>query len=861
MLRTNLKPHHGTVVNTKAKRIGALAFFSLLTATLSVTAQTNWVDGTAYGTNDLSTAASIASVENGPGSLAIGFSGTTNLTLGHNIEGFIMVSNRIDGFSIEAGSGSVTGSQSAVLIVMGGTNLAINGGAFVGTTGEGGIDLPPLPGQSGQTNTESSAAMGGIMYQVADVQISGTTFSGTTFNPDSSTSTGTDGLMLLESGWVVISNGILTGGNGGDVDGGTSTGGDALHVEYSFVEIAGGTYAGGSAGAAAASTGGSALYAIDSTIEIGGDADFTGGTNAAALHAKNSDLTINSGTFQGGSYGTNDYFGLVSYVDSAQSNNIALNGGTFNSIDFAGSGIQFLTTGTNLQVNGYVVLDDGTLIVDNATSTPFQNLWIRDGDFQFLNDYTLLSEGILAFQVVTNSHGTLSAETVTFESNSTVHVDASLASFDVGTNTITLVSANSGIYVSTNAATSTNLEENVTLTATTAGRISFTGVQVVSNSIVFQFNTRSLSDYLGATGTFGEFIDELETLLPDGMDTTINQINDPSTAGALLEETYFTTFNNFQTALQGMRAAVGQSLSRGSEFRDQLKLLPPGAKGPERKNKLRGWAKYYGHYFSHDEQQLNPGYDTVLQGGVAGIDTSIGNLLVGICGGSSFYNISYGGNAESDTEAYHGSLYGTYGMDRGYIDAGIAYGLSQVDTRTAEPFRLDGSFDAEMAGVWLGGGYDLIDIGGETVFTPEASIQYTTYEQDAYVEKSTTAVPRAIDGFDADSLLSSIGMNVSMLNSKKQDTFGYKADLRVHWLHEFNPDPSDMTFMLQGGSDSYPLTYPALDEDLFRIGFGCAFFNKLRYQPRNVMLRIDFDELFGDGFNSHNLSAKVVYAF
>jgi hypothetical protein len=52
-----------------------------------------------------------------------------------------------------------------------------------------------------------------------------------------------------------------------------------------------------------------------------------------------------------------------------------------------------------------------------------------------------------------------------------------------------------------------------------------------------------------------------------------------------------------------------------------------------------------------------------------------------------------------------------------------------------------------------------------------------------------------------------------------------------------------------------------LDEDVYRVGIGGAFFNSSRRQPRNVMFRLDFDEYFGDGFNSHNFSAKVIYVF
>ena len=276
---------------------------------------------------------------------------------------------------------------------------------------------------------------------------------------------------------------------------------------------------------------------------------------------------------------------------------------------------------------------------------------------------------------------------------------------------------------------------------------------------------------------------------------------------------------------------------------------------------MRGWAKFYGQFYAHDAEGLNPGYDATLHGGGVGIDKSLGNLLLGISGGSGQYTTTIGDNGEENITAYNGALYGTYGADRTFFDAGIAYGFNEVETRTSEPFVLMGEFDAQVISAYFGGGYDLIDTDGGTVFTPEASIQYSMYEQDAYSESSDNAVPRNIEAFDADSLRSSLGLNVSMLNTTTFETFGFKLDGRFHWLHEFNPEPGTVGFNLEGGNTDYQLTAPLLDEEIFRVGFGFSFFNTLRQKPKNVLLRLDFDELFGDGFNSHNLSAKVIYAF
>ena len=92
-------------------------------------------------------------------------------------------------------------------------------------------------------------------------------------------------------------------------------------------------------------------------------------------------------------------------------------------------------------------------------------------------------------------------------------------------------------------------------------------------------------------------------------------------------------------------------------------------------------------------------------------------------------------------------------------------------------------------------------------------------------------------------------------------TVGYKVELRGHWLHEFNPDPGNLTFQLEGGNNNYTLTYPLLDEDALKLSIGLTFYNASPKSNKNVLLRIDFDELIGDNFNSHNLAAKVIYAF
>ncbi len=900
---------------TRAARRQAAALL-LFACAGAASAQTNLATGTAYGTNlaALATAPSIASVADGSGSLTIKAPQTTSIHLSHRIDGSIAIDNAFDGFTI-TGNGSVlsNGTSHAVLSVTGGTNLTIAGGSYIGTPGKSTIGLPPLPGQGSQYLYATNAAFGGYIANVQTVSVSRARFAGASYAANPNRSLGTYGLQIDGStAWFGDDGSNSThavGGAGLSIYSPTnhaySIGGHGLYANGTPTTIGNGFFSGGQAGDASAgagytsySKGGHGVYVKNAALTIL-DGTFTGGdagqaalsTAGAGLYAEDSDLAIEGGTFLGGTSGGARYYGLLSHASSNHASTVALNGGTFNWIGFSGSGTQYLTAGPGIGVTGGLVLDGGLLVATNLDDAAFQSTIVNQGSLLFSQDFALGQDGYfvlasphssievpfgsLSFLSGSTNYvaagldgsGLFSAETITFQTNSTLSIVADLQGLPVNSSTTsTVASASLGINIiaaggSTNAANEANFTQNVNIVGGSSGRTGLAGVLFEGNDLRLRFTTLSLGDYWGADGQLALLADELDAISNATMLAAIDAIDDPAISAALVEQTYFTTFNTFQTALQGMRAAVGQSISRGTEFREQLKLKPEGAQGPERNNALRGWGKYYGQFLTHDAVGLNPEYDTILQGGVVGVDTSFGNLMLGIGGGGARYYTRLDSKARENTTAFHGNLYGTYGMERGYLDAGLAYGRNQVENRTAEPFLLEGEFDAQVASAYLGGGYDLIDTKGGTVFTPEASIQYSHYVQEEYTETGTGAVPRHFDEYDADSLLGSVGMNVSMLDTTRMETFGFKLEGRIHWMHEFMPDPDRKTFTLEGGNTIYPIAYPHLDEEIYRLGIGCSFFNTLRQKPKNVILRLDFDELFGDGFNSHNVSAKLVYAF
>jgi len=815
-----MKMHHSTRHGNQLKRVVHLAVPALLLCAPPVLqAATNWVAGAAYGRNyqALATAASISSRASTNGSLIVGHGATTNLTLTHHITGYIIVTNEAPNFTVKATGATVEGNLGAVFGAQNATNLVITGGRFIGTEGADGT-LPPIPGQPSQSNS-TTAATGGILFNSV-ATIDGSEFSGTNAT-------------------------------------------DGLYMELTALTVSNGTFRGGSSGTGLVARNRSAV-----TIHSG---SFTGGAGNTAFYLQNSDATVYGGTFSGNTGGTNLVAGdgLFSKLTEATTNHVALHGGDFSSLAFynADGAVQHFLAGTNLVVRNGIIQDGGLVLVDNQNDTALRNLSIQGGGVMSFGTsaYSLVDGGVLSFGIDEATNGSLVAGSAYLHTNATIKVTAS--GLPSGENNITLLSTDSGLFMvgaTTNIATGTDFSSN-NVEVAVAGRSRLKAIFVDNDrDLRFQFTTKTLKEHWNATGVFGDFTDELETIGNPTMMGIIDSYDNPETSKTLTEQTYFGSMNTFLVSMQGLQAAVGQSVTRGAEFREQLKLHPKGAKGPpEINNKLRGWAKYYGQFLSHDADGLNAEYDATLHGGVVGYDKSFGSLLLGMSGGAGNYRITSGSDAEENIRAYHGSVYGTYGTERAYFDGGIAYGFNQVESCTDVPFVLDSEFDAQILSAYFGAGYDLVDTKGGTVFTPEASIQYTQYKQDAYSETSTTAVPRNIDAFDTDSLRSSLGLNVSMLNTTAFETFGFKLDGRFHWMHEFNPEPGNISFGLEGGSggSGYQLAAPLLDEETFRAGFGFSFFNTLRQKPKNVLLRLDFDELFGSGFNSHNLSAKVIYAF
>lgn len=899
----------------------ALALFAGLLYASAQSGSNTW-SGTAFDTNSLATATTITSISDGEATLNVGYSGTSQIILTNALSGHLLVNRSATPLTIHGDGGSVSKTLTEALALFNGNNVLLAGGSYTGGLARSSSSGPPTPISEhravwvdratltlsnttvvgGTTdNTYGNTGAYGLQLTDSTLYVSG---SNTLVQGGDSGSLGSaaggHAIFASYSG-LNITNGTFAGGSCQNNSGGN---GSAIYaINNSSITILDGSFMGGEyAGpnTTNAPIGGSAL-----TLQDNSQATLYGGTYKAGSRGVTFDLLDSSLSLLGGNV-TNG--SLVSHATTNALPLINLQAGAYTSLVFSGSAdaMQTLTTGTAVTHAGALSLSGGQLTVTNQLHDQFDSVIAENGSLKFTQAFTLRDGGTIdlkqaqkdaefwiltldsgslldagtntlnttvfsqqngatnRFTIAQNGHTHIATQTAYFNTNAVLQIHAEdLGLIGSQTNTTTLLSTTvSNLFFTT--ASSTNLAAGqmaAETTTNTSERLRLIDVQVVDAQYInARFRARALKEFWGLTNNpvMESLADELDDL---GSTNFVNTIDSMAAEDSLAaaETAYFSIPNTFQTVLQGQQAAVGQAISRGGDFRELLDMELPGPNGPTVEEQWNGWAKYYGQLYNRiDDEQ--PEYDTVLHGGVIGIDRAFGPLLIGIMGGAGATDSqdTYGATALSTQ--YHGGIYSTIGNTKRYVEMGVAYGHHSVDTKTST-FLLEGEFDANMVSYYSAMGYGMEAAALGLIITPEVGLHYADYEQDAYTETSVNAVGRVFPKFEADSLQSKLGLNIAMLNPKVFEEFSVKPEFRFHWMHEYNPEPDAQSFHLVGGNTHYDIQYPWLDEDHYRVGFGMVFRNPPKL-PQNVMFRVDFDERFNPGkFYSHQLSGKILVSF
>ena len=144
----------------------------------------------------------------------------------------------------------------------------------------------------------------------------------------------------------------------------------------------------------------------------------------------------------------------------------------------------------------------------------------------------------------------------------------------------------------------------------------------------------------------------------------------------------------------------------------------------------------------------------------------------------------------------------------------------------------------------------------------------TYYDRDSYTDKPTDLSEgdwpeKVFDAYDQWSYLSSLGATLSMIQQFESFSteMEFRPEVRAHWLHEFNAQMDNESYMMEQTTIPYTpegAILQARDENLIKLGAGLRFSS---WNSNKLEFGLDLDLVFGEDYEAYIGSAKLLHRF
>ena len=795
---------------------------------------------------------------------------------------------------------SIAGGRDATATSIGGSGLSANGkgvvtisGGYYKASNGGAASIEKVEQEDGTFSDANGTAdaMGGsgirILSAGATTISNVESYGGNASSARSSSSanaTGGSGILLSET-TATINSGTFVGGNGGNASGNSSVsafGGAGALVSGGGLTINGGKFTGGRGGSANNSRqmGNVGVWAQDADLEINqtsADVDTIINGDILFNNSTTKNLNILGGTIEGDIYKTGagtaamtisenaSYTGAfiqregnvsITLTDSAQSkffSNVRTDTG-----DITFTGAKVLLSGANFSLGGVSnTLDFGTAGVVLGKGTHIDggfNTVKTAGDLEIGKGSSLR----IAYNAINQIYGTINVTgaLITTNDNSKIYAGGISATAD-GTYTVATAGSVVGI-------TASNFNDKVVVDF---GWLTQVSSNDLTAGIKVDYEYSSLTN--STLSDLGTILTNIDAVILGSSTTNFFEMNSLGAANGdkLFRFSLSQLPDVSESSFQISQQLNQQIAARGTEFRSmngfasskpKFGTSPTGVAGPQneldQEKTMQGWIRAYGGKGSKDASDKFSEYDTSSWGTVIGVDKSFGKLLVGLAGGYARTDLDAGTAYNADVDTYHGSIYSTYGGESFFLDLALTYGWSSTDE---ENDVTEGSFDSSLYSAYIGAGY-AFDIGNKISITPEASLLASYYDQEGYERTMGILGTGTVKEYDTQSYLGSIGVNLATQHQLDWLNRGiaFIPEVRAHYIHEFNADPDDFTYVI-GGTPT-PFAVRSRDENLFRFGFG---FDMWSWKYANTKFEIDYDLLTSDTYFEQIVSGKATWRF
>ena len=270
------------------------------------------------------------------------------------------------------------------------------------------------------------------------------------------------------------------------------------------------------------------------------------------------------------------------------------------------------------------------------------------------------------------------------------------------------------------------------------------------------------------------------------------------------------------------------------------------------------WGQFLGGGARRGSNAEADGYRLTDFGLAAGIDHMFSPNAMGGVALSWVRAWSEGSDGSSGSssilDSYQLTFYGTYRLDRAFVDGQLGLGWNEFDQKRAIAF-LGTTASAQYSGQqYLAKatvGYDLPVADGVTL-TPLASLRWLRAVTGSYDETGAGSANLSIDKSGVTSVSQDLGAKVAW--SVPTSLGNLKPEARLAWIHDYTNGPIATSGVI--GGTAFAVTTPRTEADGVRVGLAASING-----DDALSLRAEYEGELRAHYQSHTGIVKAIYGF
>ena len=277
------------------------------------------------------------------------------------------------------------------------------------------------------------------------------------------------------------------------------------------------------------------------------------------------------------------------------------------------------------------------------------------------------------------------------------------------------------------------------------------------------------------------------------------------------------------------------------------------------------WGRAYVADLDQESTDGFAGYDAYVQGGVLGLDRRFDHAVIGVAGGLSKTRVTGLDGHSGEADSLQSTVYASYFTDRFYLNTHVSFASSDIETDGVTSFGYRSEYDANSLTFFVGAGIGYKGFNDTLMITPELSLLSSKYSRDGYTSSSSMSQTLGLedmvfDSYDQWSYQSELGVAFSSIklieNVRLQMAF--QPEFRMHWVHEFEPDPDAERYQFAGSTQTLHAQLQSREENLIRIGGGIRCWS---WNSQTTEFGLNLDNLTGDAYTEWMFSAHFIHRF